>query len=75
LTAPDLVNAPTAPTTSGPVAATANNQDVATGSNPLVGASAASTGQNDGSVLSAGALSGDQTGSVSVNTPTGTLGQ
>jgi hypothetical protein len=65
---------PAAPTTDGPVAATANNQDLASGSNPLVGLSGASTGQNEGSLLSAGALSGGETGSVSVNAPS-TLGQ
>jgi hypothetical protein len=71
-TAPSVT---TLPTTDGPIAATANDQDLATASDPLIGISGASTGQNDGSLLSAGALSGGETGSVTLNAPTGTPGQ
>jgi hypothetical protein len=43
---------------------TVNNQQVITGNQPLVGASAASSGQNSGSALTAGALSNGQTATV-----------
>jgi hypothetical protein len=61
------------PGTDGLASATANNQALVTGNDPLVGASALSSSQNEGSLVTAGAAnSGETGGSLSVNLPSST---